>query len=40
VTGQRDLYTVDADGSDLTQVTNTPGIDEFFSDWGIHPNTR
>ncbi len=39
-TGQRDLYTVDADGSDLTQVTNTPGIDEFFSDWGIHPNTR
>jgi Tol biopolymer transport system component len=39
-TGQRDLYTVGADGSDLTQVTNTPGIDEFFSDWGTHPTTR
>jgi Tol biopolymer transport system component len=39
-TGQRDLYTVGADGSDLTQVTNTPGIDEFFSDWGTHPSTR
>lgn len=38
-TGQRDLYTVDADGSVLTQITNTPGIDEFFSDWGTHPLT-
>src|SRR6266536_1102627 len=38
-TGQRDLYTVDANGSVLTQVTNTPGIDEFFADWGTHALT-
>jgi Tol biopolymer transport system component len=38
-TGQRDLYTVNPDGRELRQVTNTPGIDEFFSDWGTHPTT-
>jgi Tol biopolymer transport system component len=38
-TGQRDLYTVSADGSGLTQVTNTPGIDEETADWGTHPLT-
>jgi hypothetical protein len=38
-TGQRDLYTVNADGTGLFQVTNTPGIDEFGSDWGTHPVT-
>jgi len=37
--GQRDLYTVNADGSGLFQVTNTPDINEFNGDWGIHPLT-
>jgi WD40 repeat protein len=37
--GQRDLYTVNADGSGLLQVTNTPDINEFNGDWGIHPLT-
>jgi Tol biopolymer transport system component len=36
---QRDLYTVNADGSGLFQVTNTPDISEFNGDWGIHPLT-
>jgi hypothetical protein len=29
-----DLYTVNADGSDLFQVTNTPDLDEGGGDWG------
>ena len=37
--GQRDLYTVDADGSGLFQVTHTPDISEFNGDWGTHPVT-
>jgi Tol biopolymer transport system component len=37
--GQRDLYTVNADGSGLFQVTNTPNISEFNGDWGTHPLT-
>ena len=37
--GQGDLYTVNPDGGNLTQVTDTPGIDERFSDWGTHPLT-
>jgi Tol biopolymer transport system component len=37
--GQRDLYTVNADGSGLFQVTHTPDIDEFGGDWGTHPVT-
>jgi len=36
---QSDLYTVNADGSGLFQVTNTPEIDEFGGDWGTHPVT-
>jgi Tol biopolymer transport system component len=36
---QRDLYTVNADGSGLFQVTHTPDISEFNGDWGIHPLT-
>jgi Tol biopolymer transport system component len=36
---QRDLYTVNADGSGLFQVTNTPDINEFNGDWGTHPLT-
>jgi hypothetical protein len=30
------FYTVNADGSGLFQVTNTPDITEFNADWGIH----
>jgi Tol biopolymer transport system component len=37
--GQRDLYTVNADGSGLFQVTDTPDINEFNGDWGTHPLT-
>jgi len=37
--GQRDLYTVNADGSGLFQVTHTPDINEFNGDWGTHPLT-
>jgi Tol biopolymer transport system component len=36
---QRDLYTVNADGSGLSQVTHTPDISEFNGDWGTHPPT-
>jgi Tol biopolymer transport system component len=34
---QFDLYTVNADGSGLTQVTNTPDLQEDGGDWGTHP---
>jgi Tol biopolymer transport system component len=34
-----DLFTVNADGSGLFQVTNTPDVDEFSGDWGTHPIT-
>jgi Tol biopolymer transport system component len=34
-----DLYTVNADGSGLFQVTNTPDLDEAGGDWGTHPVT-
>jgi Tol biopolymer transport system component len=34
-----DLYTVNADGSGLFQVTNTPDLQEGTSDWGTHPVT-
>jgi Tol biopolymer transport system component len=34
-----DLYTVNADGSGLFPVTNTPDINEFSGDWGTHPVT-
>ena len=37
---QSDLYTINADGSGLFQVTNTPDIDEFGGDWGTHPVTQ
>jgi len=37
--GQRDLYTVNADGSGLFQVTHTPNISEGNGDWGTHPLT-
>jgi len=31
-----DIYTAEADGTNLTQVTDTPNI-EVFADWGPHP---
>jgi WD40 repeat protein len=34
--GQSDIYTVRTDGSDLTQITNTPTIDERWPDWGAY----
>lgn len=34
-----DLYTVNANGSSLFQVTNTPDLDEGGGDWGTHPVT-
>ena len=37
--GQRDLYTVNADGSGLFQVTHTPDVEEDEADWGTHPLT-
>jgi Tol biopolymer transport system component len=37
--GQRDLYTVNANGSGLFRVTNTPDLEEFNGDWGTHPVT-
>ena len=38
-TGQRDLYTVNADGSGLFQVTHTLDVAEDGGDWGTHPVT-
>lgn len=38
-TEQFDLYTVNADGSGLFQVTNTPDLQEGGVDWGTHPVT-
>jgi Tol biopolymer transport system component len=38
-TEQFDLYTVNADGSGLSRVTNTPELQEGGSDWGTHPIT-
>jgi Tol biopolymer transport system component len=35
-TEQFDLYTVNADGSGLFQITNTPDLQEGGSDWGTH----
>jgi Tol biopolymer transport system component len=34
-----ELYTVNADGSGLFPVTNTPNLDEAGGDWGTHPVT-
>lgn len=33
--GQTDIYTVRPDGSGLTQLTDTPGVDEWWPDWGV-----
>jgi Tol biopolymer transport system component len=34
-----EIYTVNADGSGLFNVTDTPDINEFSADWGTHPLT-
>jgi Tol biopolymer transport system component len=36
-TGDRDIFTVNADGSGLSQITDTPSLSEELPDWGIHP---
>jgi len=36
INGQEDIYTANADGSDVVQVTNTPDF-ENGPDWGTHP---
>jgi hypothetical protein len=36
-TGDRDIFTVNADGSGLSQITDTPSLSEGLPDWGIHP---
>jgi Tol biopolymer transport system component len=36
-TGDRDIFTVNADGSDLSQIMDTPSLSEELPDWGIHP---
>jgi hypothetical protein len=38
-TEQRDIYTVNEDGSGLFRVTNTPDVEEFNAHWGTHPLT-
>ena len=35
-TGDRDIFTVNDDGSGLSQITDTP-ISEELPDWGMHP---
>jgi Tol biopolymer transport system component len=35
-TGQEGIYTANADGTDVQQVTNAPIFDEH-PDWGTHP---
>jgi Tol biopolymer transport system component len=36
INGQEDLYTANADGSNLKQITDTPDF-EIGPDWGTHP---
>jgi hypothetical protein len=38
--GQEDLWTANANGTGLTQVTNTPDDFEEASGWGTHPLTH
>ena len=32
--GQTDIYTLQADGSGITKITDTSDADEFWPDWG------
>lgn len=34
---KNDIYTMNIDGTDLVQITNTPNVNEYFTDWGIDP---
>jgi Tol biopolymer transport system component len=34
---KNDIYTMSIDGTDLVQITNTPAVTEYFTDWGIEP---
>jgi hypothetical protein len=34
----KNIYTVNVDGTDFTQVSN--GGDDFMPDWGTHPLAR
>jgi Tol biopolymer transport system component len=34
VLGPRDIYVMNADGSGVTNVTNTPDVDDAYPDWG------
>jgi Tol biopolymer transport system component len=36
-TGDRDIFTVNADGSALSKITDTPSLSEELPDWGTHP---
>jgi hypothetical protein len=36
INGQEDLYTANADGSNVRQITDTPDF-EIGPDWGTHP---
>jgi hypothetical protein len=33
-----DIYTMRLDGTDLQQVTDTPDVTEYFTDWGVDPS--
>jgi Tol biopolymer transport system component len=35
VSGQTDIYTIRPDGSGLTQLTHTRGVDEWWPDWSV-----
>ena len=34
---KNDIYTMRVDGTDLVQITDTPEVTEYFTDWGIDP---
>ena len=34
---KNDIYTMNVDGTDLVQITDTPDVTEYFTAWGIEP---
>ena len=34
---KNDIYTMNVDGTDLVQITDTPDVTEYFTAWGIDP---
>jgi len=34
---KNDIYTMNVDGTDLVQITDTPEVTEYFTAWGIEP---